>query len=70
VELLQIFQNILHVTGIYNFTAGQAIMICVGLLLIYLGIVKGFEPLLLIPIGSEASCQTSPWRTSRRCRAR
>lgn len=50
-ELLQIFQNILHVTGIYNFTAGQAIMICVGLLLVYLGIVKGFEPLLLIPIG-------------------
>ena len=30
---------------------GNIIMICVGLLLIYLGIAKGFEPLLLIPIG-------------------
>ncbi|MDG2122407.1 MAG: sodium ion-translocating decarboxylase subunit beta, partial [Verrucomicrobiales bacterium] len=29
----------------------NAAMICVGLLLIYLGISKGFEPLLLIPIG-------------------
>ena len=27
------------------------IMICVGLLLVYLAIAKGFEPLLLIPIG-------------------
>ena len=30
---------------------GYAIMIIVGLVLIYLAIVKGFEPLLLIPIG-------------------
>ena len=29
----------------------NAIMICVGLLLVYLAIAKGFEPLLLIPIG-------------------
>ena len=29
----------------------KAIMICVGLLLVYLAIAKGFEPLLLIPIG-------------------
>lgn len=31
--------------------AGQFVMILVGLLLIYLAIAKGFEPLLLIPIG-------------------
>jgi len=30
---------------------GQVIMICVGLLLIWLAIAKGFEPLLLLPIG-------------------
>ncbi|HAS82049.1 MAG TPA: sodium ion-translocating decarboxylase subunit beta, partial [Verrucomicrobia bacterium] len=30
---------------------GQFVMIGVGCLLIYLAIVKGFEPLLLIPIG-------------------
>lgn len=38
-------------TGIVNFTWGQALMIGVGLLLLYLAIKKGFEPLLLIPIG-------------------
>ena len=38
-------------TGLYNFTFGQVAMIAVGGLLIYLAINKGFEPLLLIPIG-------------------
>lgn len=38
-------------TGIANFTIGQVAMIAVGALLIFLAISKGFEPLLLIPIG-------------------
>lgn len=38
-------------TGIANLTAGNAVMIVVGLVLIYLAIRKEFEPLLLIPIG-------------------
>ncbi len=37
-------------SGFYNFTAGNAIMILVGLVLLYLAIVKEFEPLLLGPI--------------------
>jgi carboxybiotin decarboxylase len=45
--LLQLWES----TGLYNFTLGQLIMIAVGGLLIYLAIRKGFEPLLLIPIG-------------------
>jgi oxaloacetate decarboxylase beta subunit len=45
--LLQLWAS----TGIYNFTPGQIVMIGVGGLLIYLAINKGFEPLLLIPIG-------------------
>jgi oxaloacetate decarboxylase beta subunit len=45
--LLQLWAS----TGIYNFTLGQIVMIAVGGLLIYLAISKGFEPLLLIPIG-------------------
>ena len=45
--LLQLWAS----TGIYNFTPGQIVMIAVGGLLIYLAISKGFEPLLLIPIG-------------------
>ena len=45
--LLQLWAS----TGLYNFTPGQLVMIAVGGLLIYLAISKGFEPLLLIPIG-------------------
>jgi oxaloacetate decarboxylase beta subunit len=38
-------------TGIYQLQMGQLVMIFVGLALLYLAIAKGFEPLLLIPIG-------------------
>lgn len=38
-------------TGLYQLELGQAIMLLVCLGLIYLAIRKGFEPLLLIPIG-------------------
>ncbi len=38
-------------TGLFNFDAGQLVMIAVGCLLIFLAIKKRFEPLLLIPIG-------------------
>ena len=41
-------------TGLYQITYGQAIMLLVGLLLLYLAIVKKFEPLLLLPIGFGA----------------
>ena len=38
-------------SGIYQITGGQVAMIIVCLLLLYLGIVKKFEPLLLVTIG-------------------
>ena len=38
-------------SGIYQITGGQIAMIIVCLLLLYLGIVKKFEPLLLVTIG-------------------
>ncbi|MFO7646721.1 MULTISPECIES: sodium ion-translocating decarboxylase subunit beta [Halomonas] len=38
-------------SGAYNLTPGQAVMILVGLGLLYLAIAKKFEPLLLVPIG-------------------
>ena len=38
-------------TGIYQMAPGQFVMILVGLLLLYLAINRGFEPLLLVPIG-------------------
>ena len=40
--------------GVANLTPGHVIMILVGSLLLYLGITKGYEPLLLVPIGFGA----------------
>jgi oxaloacetate decarboxylase beta subunit len=38
-------------TGVANISWQNTVMIAIGLLLLFLAIVKGFEPLLLIPIG-------------------
>ncbi|MCQ4240577.1 sodium ion-translocating decarboxylase subunit beta [Stutzerimonas stutzeri] len=46
-KLLKLWQS----TGLYHVEPGQLLMIVVCLGLIYLAIRKGFEPLLLIPIG-------------------
>ncbi|NQV71421.1 MAG: sodium ion-translocating decarboxylase subunit beta [Pseudohongiella sp.] len=46
-RLLELWQS----TGIVQITLPQLLMILIGLLLLYLAIKKGFEPLLLIPIG-------------------
>jgi oxaloacetate decarboxylase beta subunit len=50
-DLLTALADLWHATGIYNFTGGQAVMIGVCLGILWLGIVKEFEPLLLLPIG-------------------
>ena len=41
----------IHTTGFYNFEIGNLIMILAGLVFLYLGIAKDYEPLLLVPIG-------------------
>lgn len=46
-QLIELWQS----TGIYQIQAKQALMILVGVLLLYLAISKKFEPLLLVPIG-------------------
>lgn len=57
--------DIINQTGA-NFTStwilglGRVLMIAVGLLLIYLAIAKGFEPLLLLPIGYGAVLANIP----------
>ena len=38
-------------SGLFNIEIGQVVMIAIGLLLLFLAIRKGFEPLLLVPIG-------------------
>lgn len=47
-------------TGLVNFTAGQIVMMLVGFLLLYLAIARGFEPLLLVPIGFGAVLTNIP----------
>ena len=47
----QTITQLWNTTGIAGFSLGQVAMIAVCLLLIYLAIAKGFEPLLLLPIG-------------------
>jgi carboxybiotin decarboxylase len=47
-------------TGLANFTFGQALMMVVGGLLLYLAIVRKFEPLLLLPIGFGAILANIP----------
>jgi len=46
-NLLQLWHN----SGLYQMTPGQAVMIGIGIFLLYLAINKNFEPLLLVPIG-------------------
>lgn len=46
-ELIQFIQT----TGFLNIELGSIAMMLAGILFVYLGISKGFEPLLLVPIG-------------------
>ncbi|MDH3546790.1 MAG: sodium ion-translocating decarboxylase subunit beta [Gammaproteobacteria bacterium] len=48
---MDLIDQIWRGSGLYQITAGQAIMLGVCLLLLYLGIVRKFEPLLLVTIG-------------------
>ena len=50
-DILQPLIGLWHTTGVYNITLGEIVMLFICLLIIYLGIVKKYEPLLLIPIG-------------------
>ncbi len=47
-------------TGLQQMAWGQGLMLAVGMLLLYLAIVKKFEPLLLLPIGFGAILANIP----------
>ncbi|OQB79559.1 MAG: Glutaconyl-CoA decarboxylase subunit beta [Bacteroidetes bacterium ADurb.Bin123] len=49
--VLEHLEKFLSFTAFANLTAGHLIMIAFGLIFIYLAIAKGFEPMLLVPIG-------------------
>lgn len=65
-----LFLNLLESTGIYsffklnqyslNYGLGRIFMIIIGLFIIFLGIRKNFEPLLLIPIGFGCLLANTP----------
>ena len=48
---MDLIQQIWQGSGLYLMTGGQAVMLLICLLLLYLGIVRKFEPLLLVTIG-------------------
>lgn len=67
----ELLVDLLKTTGVYGIYSaqttqdwtvgyGRVLMISVGLLLLYLGIFKGFEPLLLVPIGFGAILSNIP----------
>ena len=70
IEAGHMLQNLWKSTGLNEFInltrlewtlgVGRFIMICVGLLLLYLAIFRGFEPLLLVPIGFGAIISNIP----------
>jgi len=65
-----VMKNLVESTGVYSLVTGNSLnwtegfgrvlMISVGILLIWLAIAKGFEPLLLIPIGMGAILSNIP----------
>ena len=46
--------------GLFHLQWGQAVMIAISLLLLWLAISRKFEPLLLLPIGFGGCYQTFP----------
>jgi len=52
--------TLLDSTGLAHFSWGQLVMMAVGVLLLYLAIARGFEPLLLFPIGFGAVLTNIP----------
>ena len=59
-ELVEILSNNI---GVFNITLGNIVMICIGLLLVYLAIKKNYEPLILLPIGATAILVNLPLQT-------
>lgn len=57
---MELLNTLWQSTGLANFESGQVIMMLVGFGLLYLAIVKKFEPLLLMPIGFGALLTNIP----------
>ena len=58
--ILNHLSMLIQTSGIANISLGNAVMLLVSLTLVYLAIFKGFEPLLLLPIGFGAFLANLP----------
>jgi len=59
-DILKLMLDFIKDTGFASLTWQSIVMMCIGGFLIYLGIAKGYEPLLLIPIGFGALLSNLP----------
>ncbi len=59
-ELWHNLSTYLHSTGFFHLTWQNVVMLAIAMVLLYLAIVKQFEPLLLIPIGFGALAANIP----------
>ena len=48
-NIVETFLNLLEQTAFFSLSYGNYLMICIALIFLYLGIAKGFEPLLMVP---------------------
>lgn len=58
-----LLSDLLHQTGLLDLTIGNGVMILVGIILLYLGIVKKYEPFLLVGIGFACIVANIPGST-------
>lgn len=65
IEILRAFLKYVTTTSSFgNFALGNAIMILVGFILLYLAVKKNYEPLLLVPIGFGIIVGNIPYEAS------
>ncbi len=57
---MEILSSLAAASGLSQLAFGQLVMIGIGLLLLYLAVVKNYEPLLLVPIGFGAILANLP----------
>jgi len=63
-EIWTVTHDFLRESGFGQFYWGNAVMIGVGILFVYLAVKKGFEPLLLVPIGFGIIMGNVPYNTA------
>lgn len=61
-----LMSELLHQTGLLDLTLGNLVMIIAGCVLLYLGIIKKYEPFLLVGIGFSCIVANVPGSTLRR----